>query len=85
MVALGVVARAVVDRPEDRQPIHPTRLLGQELADLDTGETGRDRAKWPTKLARGIGLGIPGLHVPGTAAEPEQDDTLLDRSLANRC
>jgi hypothetical protein len=35
MVALGVVAGPVVDRPHDGQPIHPTRLLGQELAEVD--------------------------------------------------
>ena len=78
VVAFGMVARAVVDGPEDRQPIHPPRLLGQELSQIDAGETGGDRAKWPAKLARGIRLGIPGLHVPGTAAQPEQDDAFFD-------
>ena len=57
MVALGVVARAVVDRPQDRQPIHPPGLLGQELAEMDS------RVRWwrSRRTGRGIRRGASGL------------------------
>ena len=74
VVALGVVARAVVDRPDDRQPVHPPRLLGQQLAEVDAGHARGDRAERAAEPAGSVGLGVPGLHVSRPAAEPEQDD-----------
>jgi hypothetical protein len=33
MVALGMVTGAVINRPQDRQPIHAFGLFGQETAE----------------------------------------------------
>ena len=77
VVALGVVARAVVDRPEDRELVHP--LAPARAAARRTGRRGRssDRAERAAEPAGGVGLRVPGLHVAGPAAEPEQDDAPL--------
>ena len=49
VVALGVVARAVVDGAQDGEPVHPLRLLGQQLAELHAGDAA---CGWP-RTARG--------------------------------
>ena len=85
VVALGVVARAVVDGAEDRQPIHPpapARAVARRQ--WTPGTTGGDGAERSAESTRGVGLGVPGLHVPRTAAEPEQDDALRDRFPTDR-
>ena len=74
VVALGVVAGAVVDGPQHGQLVHQAGLLGHQLAELDAGHVGVDRAERAAILGRRLRLGVPGLHVPGAAAEPEQDD-----------
>jgi hypothetical protein len=51
---------------------------------MNSGHTGGDRTERAAELARGIRLGVPRLHMPRAAAQPEQDDAFGQVVGANR-
>ena len=57
--------------------IHQPSLTGHQLAQLDAGKRGANGAQGTAVFARGVRLGVPGLHVPGAAAEPDELRELL--------
>ena len=65
---------AVVDGSDDCEAIEAFGLFREELADGDAGDGRRDGFEGAAELAGGVGFGVPGFHVAGAAAEPEEDD-----------
>ena len=68
-----VVGHRVVHAPDDRQPVHHPRRLGQVLADPQPRHAGRDRAELAADLRRGVRLHVEGIDVAGTAVIEDQD------------
>ena len=65
--------RVVMHRANERHAVHPRRQPRQMLGDPNARATGRDRAERSADLRRGVGLGVPGLELAGSADQQEQD------------
>ena len=80
----GLVDRrgVVVDRSDERQPVHPGGQPREMLADPDAGNPGGDRPERPPDLGGSIGLGVPRLELAGPADEHQQDHRPITHAAA---
>ena len=60
-------------RPNDRELVGAAREPRHQLADLETGNRGRDRPVRPAQLGRGVRLHIPHIEVTRTAIQMNDD------------
>ena len=81
MHALIVAAVAVRHRANHTVTISEGRQAGQQLAQPNSGDGGRDGFVRPTNLLRGVGLGVQGVEMR-TAAVLDDEYARPLRSLA---
>ena len=74
-----VIARARVDRADDRELVHHRRLLGQIFAQKHARQLAANRGKRAADLLGHVGLNVPGVDVARSAGHPEQDHALAVR------
>ena len=79
-----VIARAAIDRADDRQLVHQARRQRQMLAHMHARHFGRNMAERTANLRRCGGLGVPHVDVAGTARKPEQHHVRLRFRLPGR-
>ena len=80
----GVDRVAVVNRADEREPVHHPRLAGEPLGDEDSGGRGGDRPVRPAKLRGGVGLQVVGVLLAHAAVRPEDDQRTLARTVQAR-
>ena len=64
---LGMVVAEGLDGADDGQLVHPLGQLGKQLRNLNAGHVGGNGTEGT------VGLGIPGVHLAGTAVQPDQN------------
>jgi len=73
VVAGSVVPLVVADGADDGELVEARRQLRHVLAELDAGDFRRDGGEVAADFGGGIGFGIEGLEMRGTAVHPNED------------
>ncbi len=69
-----MVGRVVVQAADDGHLVEQAGVFGEQFAELDAGDGGVDGVELASDFLGGVGLGVIGINMGGTAEEEDLDD-----------